>query len=112
MPNKKDELKAKLLAEAEESIDQMLSDGRVSDQMTMTEIEDVIGEMEQDFRQRVLREVMGEQEDKSVMCPECGGKLRNKGKHSKQIVSLRGETKLERTYYQCEDCSQGIFPPR
>lgn len=112
MPSKKDELKAKLLAEAEESIDQMLSDGRVSDQMTMTEIEDVIGEMEQDLRQRVLREVMGEQEDKSVKCPECGGKLRNKGKHSKQIVSLRGETKLERTYYQCTDCGKGLFPPR
>lgn len=112
MINKKDELKAKLLAEAEESIDEMLSDGRVSDRMTMTEIEDVIGELEQDFRQRVLREVIGEQDEKSNQCPDCGGKLRNKGKHSKQIVSLRGETNLERTYYQCEECGKGIFPPR
>ena len=112
MPNKKDELKAKLLAEAEASIDQLLSDDRMSNQMTMTQIEDVIGEMEKEFRQRVLQEVMGEQADQSVNCPECGGKLRNKGKHSKKIVSLRGETDVERTYYQCEDCGKGVFPPR
>ena len=112
MSNKKDELKAKLLAEAEVSIEQMLSDERMSDRMTITEIEDVIGEMEKDFRQRVLREVTGEQEEESVSCPECGGKLRNKGKHSKRLVTLRGETDLKRAYYQCEDCGKGIFPPR
>ena len=112
MSNKKDELKAKLLAEAEVSIEQMLSDERMSDRMTITEIEDVIGEMEKDFRQRVLREVTGEQEEESVSCPECGGKLRNKGKHSKRLVTLRGETDLTRAYYQCQDCGKGIFPPR
>ena len=111
MSNKKDELKAKLLAEAEAALEQMLSDERMSEQMTITEIEDVIGEMEKDFRQRVLREVMGEQEEQAVRCPECGGKLRNKGKHSKRLVTLRGETDLDRSYYQCEDCGKGIFPP-
>ena len=112
MSNKKDELKAKLLAEAEASIEQLLSDERMSDRMTITEIEDVIGEMEKDFRQRVLREVTGEQAEESVSCAECGGKLRNKGKHSKRLVTLRGETDLKRAYYQCEDCGKGIFPPR
>lgn len=112
MPKRKDELKAKLLAEAEASIEQMLSDERMSERMTITEIEDVIGEMEMDFRQRVLREVMGEQEEQAMSCPDCGGKLRNKGKHSKHLVSLRGETELKRAYYQCEACGKGIFPPR
>lgn len=111
MSKKKDELKAKLLAEAEAALEQMLSDKRMGKQMTITEIEDVIGEMEQDFRQRVLGEVIGEQEGQAVRCAECGGKLRNKGKHSKGLVTLRGETKLERNYYQCEDCGKGIFPP-
>ena len=112
MSSEKDELKAKLLAEAEASLEQMLSDERMSEQMTITEIEDVIGKMELDFRQRVLKEVMGEQEEQSHPCPECGGKLRNKGRHSKRLVTLRGETELERSYYQCEDCGKGIFPPR
>lgn len=112
MSNKKDELKAKLLAEAEASIDKMLSDKRVSQKMTLTEIEDVIGDLEMDFRQRVLNEVVGEQENEIPSCPDCGGKLRNKGKRTKRLVTLRGETEIERTYYQCEDCGKGIFPPR
>jgi len=112
MASQKDELKAKLLAEAEVSIEQMLSDERMSERMTITEIEEVIGELEKDFRQRVLREVTGEQADESVSCVECGGKLRNKGKHSKRLITLRGEINLERAYSQCEDCGKGIFPPR
>lgn len=112
MIKKKDELKAKLLAEAEAAIEKMLSDERMSEQMTMTEIEDVIGKMETDFRQRVLTDMMGEQATHAISCPECGGKLRNKGKQSKRVVTLRGETDLERSYYQCEDCGKGIFPPR
>jgi NADH pyrophosphatase NudC (nudix superfamily) len=112
MSNKKDELKAKLLAQAEASIEQMLSDERLSETMTLTDIEDVIGELETDFRQRVLREVIGEQEESSRSCPECGGKLRHKGKRRKRLVTLRGETDIERVYYQCEACDTGVFPPR
>ncbi|MGB7337435.1 MAG: hypothetical protein WBC91_00975 [Phototrophicaceae bacterium] len=112
MPNKKDELKAKLLAEAEASIEKMLSDERLSDEMTITEIEDVIGDLEADFRKRVLNEVMGEQETNLASCPDCGGKLRNKGKQAKRLVTLRGEVDVKRNYYQCEACGKGIFPPR
>lgn len=112
MSSQKDELKAKLLEEAKASIEKMMSDERVSDEMTLTEIEDVIGDLETDFRKRVLTEVTGEQQNKTTCCPDCGGKLRNKGKHSKRLVTLRGETDLERSYYQCEDCGKGIFPPR
>ena len=112
MPSEKEELKAKLLAEAEASIEKMLSDKRMSQQMTITEIEDVIGELETDFRQRVLSEVMGEQQSETLRCPDCGGQLRNKGKHSKRLVTLRGEAEVERTYYQCEACGKGVFPPR
>ena len=112
MPNKKDELKAKLLAEAEASIEKMLSDERLSDEMTITEIEDGIGELETDFRERVLKDIMGEQESHVVSCSDCGGKLRNKGKQAKRLVTLRGEVDVKRNYYQCEACGRGIFPPR
>ena len=112
MCDKKADLKAKLLAEAEVSIDRMLSDERVSQQMTLTEIEDVIGDLERDFRQRVLGEVMGEQQSKIACCPDCGGKLRNKGKRGKRLVTLRGETIIERPYTQCKACGTGFFPPR
>ncbi len=75
MSKRKDELKAKLLSEAEASLERMLLDERMSEQMTMTAIEDVIGEMEIDFRQRVLREVLGEQEEPALRFPDCGGQI-------------------------------------
>lgn len=112
MSSKKEELKAKLLAEAEASIEKMLADERMGSQMTLSEIEDVIGDLERDFRQRVLSDVMGEQEILPTTCPDCGGKLRNKGKHRKRMVTLRGEVDVERNYYQCKACGKGIFPPR
>lgn len=112
MSSAKDELKARLLAEAEASIERMCADDRMGKEMTITEIEDVIGDLEKDFRERVLSEMMGEQETQTLSCPECGGKLRNKGQRIKQVVTLRGETSVKRNYYQCEACGQGIFPPR
>ena len=112
MSNPKDELKARLLAEAEASIERMLADERMGQAMTITEIEEVIGELETDFRQRVLGEVMDEQANPPRSCPACGGKLRNKGQRTKRLVTLRGETDVARSYYQCEACEQGVFPPR
>mgnify|MGYP000221081065 CR=1 FL=1 len=112
MPMPKDDLKAKLLAQTEATLEKMLSDSRVSEKMTITEIEDVIGDAEKEFRERVLAEMVDIQEERILNCPDCGGKLRNKGKQSKHLVTLRGETDVERSYYQCETCGTGLFPPR
>jgi uncharacterized protein with PIN domain len=112
MPTNHDDLKAKLLAEAEAAIDKMLSDERLSQQMTMSEIEAVVGESEADFRQRALEEIITMQQEEAKTCPLCGDSLRNKGKRKKRVVTLRGESEIERTYYHCETCQKGYFPPR
>jgi YgiT-type zinc finger domain-containing protein len=112
MPTSREELKAKLLARAEATVDEMLKDERLHERMTLSEIEQVIGASEADFRQAVLEEIIAIQQETPSTCPLCGGKLENKGKRRKQVVSLRGETAIERTYYQCHECGQGYFPPR
>jgi hypothetical protein len=43
MSSKKEDLKAKLLAQAEASIEKMLSDERLSEHMSLSDIEEVIG---------------------------------------------------------------------
>lgn len=111
MPTNRDDLKAKLLAQAEAAIDKMLSDERLSDQMTMSEIEAVVGASEADFRQRTLEEIIATQQENAKTCPLCGSQLRNKGKRKKRVVTLRGESEIERTYYHCETCQKGYFPP-
>ena len=44
-------------------------------------------------------------------CPQCGQKLKNKGKRSRRIVTEAGEVEVERPYYYCATCHQGLFPP-
>jgi NADH pyrophosphatase NudC (nudix superfamily) len=112
MSTNRDELKAKLLGQAEAAIDKMLSDERLNEQMTLSDIEAVIGVSEADFRQRALEEIIAMQQESTKTCPLCGSQLRNKGKRKKRVVSLRGETGVERNYYQCERCQKGYFPPR
>jgi uncharacterized protein with PIN domain len=111
MPTSRKELKAKLLARAEAAIDEMLGDERLHEQMTLSEIEQVVGQSEAEFRQAALEEIIALQQETPTTCPLCGGKLENKGKRRKQVVSLRGEVEIERTYYQCQSCKQGYFPP-
>lgn len=105
-------LRAKLLAKAEATIDNLLSDKRLHEKMTLSQIEDVVGKSELDFRQKVLEEVIGIQEAKCEGCPKCGGQVKNKGKRQKQVISLRGEVEIERSYQECQACGHRYFPPR
>lgn len=111
MSTHRDNLKAKLLAQAEAAIDRMLSDERLNEHMTLSDIEAVIGVSEADFRQRALEEIMGMQQDSAKTCPVCGSPLRHKGKRKKRVVTVRGEADVERNYYHCETCRKGYFPP-
>lgn len=112
MASSRDELKARLLAKAEAAIDELLKDERLHEGMTLSEIEQLVGQPETAFRQAALEEIIALQQPTATTCPLCGGKLENKGKRAKQVVTLRGETAIERTYYQCQQCGQRSFPPR
>jgi YgiT-type zinc finger domain-containing protein len=112
MDAKREAIKAKLLAKAEVTIDKMLNDERISEEMTLSAIETVIGVSEADFRQATLEEIIAMQKTRAKSCPMCGAKLLNKGKQRKQVVTVRGETTLERNYYECPTCQKGYFPPR
>lgn len=110
MPSSREKSKAKLLARAEAAIDERLKDERLHEKMTLSEIEQVVGGSEADFRQAALEEIIALQQDTPSTCPRCGGKLDNQGKRRKQVVSLRGETTIERPCYQCQSCGRGYFP--
>jgi uncharacterized protein with PIN domain len=100
------------MARAETSIEKMLDDERMSEEMTLSGIEAVIGVGERDFQQAALEEIIALQTSSAKTCPLCGEKLRNKGKQRRQVVSKRGEVLIERPYYECSLCRKGYFPPR
>lgn len=111
MAKSQEELRAKLIRQAEAAIDDLLKDERLHEGMTLSEIEQVVGRPGSKFRQGVLEEIMAIQQSRPTCCPRCGGKLYNKGKRRKGVVTIRGETAVERVYYQCQACGKGYFPP-
>lgn len=109
----RDELRKRLLAEAENAIDELLQAKRADDEITFSELEELVGELGNQVEQATLRQLV-QVEDKAqggVVCPECGQTAQNKGLKKRQIVSRRGTVEVERRYYYCGHCQQGFFPP-
>ena len=44
-------------------------------------------------------------------CVECGQPMRDKGEVEKAVQTTEGAVTLNRAYYACEGCGQGLFPP-
>ena len=112
MPESCDELEAGLLEQARIAIRKLLEqkDGRRD--LTMTEMEDMVGELEVELRQAVRQQLVEDSQTQDQdLCSECGGKLRNKGKRKRRVVTVRGEVEVERDYYVCTGCGAGYFPP-
>jgi len=112
MPTQSDELKKRLQDRANEAIEKLLAQKGGRRDLSMDEMEDLVGEFELEVRQSLMQEIIADtQETHTGLCETCGGKLRYKGKKPKRVVTLRGEVTVERDYYRCEGCGSGYFPP-
>ena len=112
MSTESDELEARLLKQAEKAIRNLLEQKGGRRDLSLSEMEDLVGEFEIDLRQTVMQELVDEAQSQAVgICADCGGKRRYKGKKSKRVVTLWGEVEVERDYYHCVTCKRGYFPP-
>lgn len=113
MRENRKELEKQLRAKAEEAIRNMLEALPDKADLTMDDMERLIGEMGQDIMRETLQAVsQHEQEEPSrVMCEACQVALHKRGKRKKRMVTKRGEVELERQYYVCPQCGRGVFPP-
>jgi len=108
------ELKARLHAAAEAAIAQALVGRKLPAEASLADIERVAREAGQQIEQAIAAALA--QESAAVLpawpnCPQCGQKMKNKGKRQRRIVTEAGEVEVERAYYHCAVCSQGFFPP-
>lgn len=113
MPTSREELKARLKAEAEAAIERMFEEWEAGQRLTLTEIERMAlkaGRAVEEEASQGLAEHEGT-EMKLSQCPDCGGKLQDKGLKTKYVLSEAGELQLKRRYYYCPHCRKGIFPP-
>jgi uncharacterized protein with PIN domain len=112
MAQSKEDLEARLMKQAESAIGRMLEAKGARRDLSLSEMEDLVGKLEHELRQSLMQEMVEEVEEPSIsVCESCGGALRYKGRKKRRIVSVRGEVEVERDYYHCEVCKQGYFPP-
>ena len=114
MPKPDAELKARLMAEAEAAIDQLLAARKAPAEASLADIEQVVLAAGQQIEQALTAELVTESAVEPApwpSCPQCGRKMKNKGQRRRRVVTETGEIELERTYYHCAACGQGIFPP-
>ena len=110
----KEELKAKLLSEAEAVIEAMLGKKGPREQMTMREIVALALESGQQVEAAVvgvLSQESAARPQEEIVCEQCGRRMHDKGKRLRDIVTSAGEARLERDYYYCGQCKVGRFPP-
>jgi NADH pyrophosphatase NudC (nudix superfamily) len=110
------ELKAHLLAQAEATIDKLLTWTEATPQPNLTQIEDIVLKLRQEFSQAMTTAVVQTQAKarpvEIPMCPDCGRRMHPKGTKSKRVVTRTGDLPVTRQYYYCSHCQRGLFPPR
>ena len=108
--------KAKLEAAATELIEQMLDWDEKNERPNLTQIEDEVLKLRQQFGQEMARVMLEGQVARepveNLLCPACGKPMRYKGQKRKDVESRLGSMEVERGYYYCTSCASGSFPPR
>jgi len=106
-------LKAQMMAVAEEVIDNLLAEAAKKEELMLSDIEQLVRSAGETVMARLTARMVETeaQQGVSAICPECGGKMKNKGQKARNLITETGEVRLERTHYYCPACRQGIFPP-
>ena len=115
MKERQEERRARLLAAAEAAIDELMMWEATHKEPNLTQIEEEALRLREGFGRAIVAAELAGQEAQQpgagVTCPVCGEEMRYKGRKRKVVESRAGEVAIERGYYYCPACKQGIFPP-
>jgi hypothetical protein len=107
--------KARLMQQAESLIDELLDWSDNTPEPNLAQIEHVVLELRKRFSEELAREVIEAQETKqpamAPACPRCGKGMTYKGQKHIAPQTWVGEVGIERGYYHCAACQEGLFPP-
>ena len=115
MKKNEEELRAEFLEEAEALFDEMLKWDKETEKPDLTQIEDLILGLREQFGVGLAAKLLQRQEQRQpaekVSCPSCGEQMQDKGQKGNRIESRIGRLEIERGHYYCPECRQGFFPP-
>jgi uncharacterized protein with PIN domain len=114
MPRTRAEIKAELEAEAARLIDALLDWTDQTDAPNLTQIEDEVLKLRQQFAEKLAEAAVDRQATTApltVKCPQCGRPMHQKKRQRRRVESRVGGVALKRAYYYCDACRVGLFPP-
>ena len=115
MRKSREEMKGKLMKEAEEVIDELLEWHIGTEKPNLSQVEQKVLELRERLSKQMAGTVIKEQETVRPVpgpsCDKCGKEMRYKGLKNNTVISWVGELKMERGYYHCAQCRTGLFPP-
>ena len=111
-----EELRARLLAEAEKALDKILAERPAADKITLRDIERLAvqaGTALSAEIQQALGEAgsVGHSRGEEV-CPKCGSRMQRRGQVRRRVVTEAGSSQIERVYCVCVSCGYSFFPLR
>jgi hypothetical protein len=115
MNRSREQIKARLMKQAEAVIDELLNWSDSTPKPNLTKVEAIVGQLRKRFGEQMAQEVIHAQEAKQLVpgpeCPTCRQEMRYKGQKEVTVESWVGDLRIERGYYHCPDCEEGLFPP-
>ena len=116
MKETREQRRVRLLVAAEAVIDELLAWEETNPRPNLTQIEDEVLKLREDFGRAIVAAELAGQEAQQpaggMACAVCGKEMRYKGQKPKLAAGRAGDVDVERGYYYCPECKQGIFPPR
>ncbi len=109
------EIRAKLLAEAEQAIDDLLDWTDQTPCPNLTQIENAVLKLRKQLGERAAQAVLEAQEAQrpvpGPLCPTCQREMHYKDTKAETVESRVGHLTMARGSYYCETCQQRLFPP-
>lgn len=108
-----DEMKARLMKEAEELIDRLLSEKKPAEEITLSDIERTAVGVRKQFGAMVAQQLTTDSQrtKEKPDCPKCGSSMRLKGYRTRRVETEAGEVEVRRANYLCPACGKRVFPP-
>lgn len=116
MKRTREQMKAELMVQAEQAIEQLMGWSSDTPQPTLAQIEEVVLKLQGQMSEQMAQTVLAEQEASTQNvpgppCPTCGCEMRYKGDKAHPVESRIGTIQVQRPYYYCSYCHKGLFPP-